>query len=296
MSEVCYGCPRRCGMARPDGFCGMPAKARVARAALHYGEEPCISGKNGSGTVFFCGCNLRCIFCQNMQISRRVFDDAAEFTPGELAQIYVRLRNAGAHNINLVTPSHYIEAIVESLAVSPGIPTAYNSSGYDSVEMLRALDGRINIYMPDMKYIDGSLSAKLSSAPDYFIHAEKALKEMYRQVGRFHLDENGMMTKGMIIRHLVIPGQIGNTKDVIDFIYDSFPRKSVMVSLMGQYTPPENASFGGELTALNSPLSVEEYEEAAAYLEYRHLDCGYLQYPEASGKGYVPAFGKSNII
>lgn len=296
MSEYCSSCPRRCGKIRPGGFCGMPVRARVARAALHYGEEPCISGKNGSGTVFFCGCNLRCVFCQNSEISRRNFDDAAEFTANELAGIYIRLKNAGAHNINLVTPSHYTDIIAESLSVPPGIPVAYNSSGYDSVDSLKELNGRISIYMPDMKYTDSAVSEKLSHAPDYFSVAEKALNEMYRQVGRFHLDENGMMTKGLLIRHLVLPGHPDNTKSVIDFIYDSFPRNSVMVSLMGQYTPPENSAFTDELSPLNSPLSAEEYEEAAAYLEYRHLNCGYLQYPESTGRGYVPEFGIRNII
>ena len=292
---LCSSCPRKCGRERPGGFCGMPEKARVARAALHYFEEPVISGKNGSGTVFFCGCNLRCIFCQNREISRGGFEGFAEYDAEGLRRIFAGLRGAGAHNINLVTPSHYTDIISEALNESPGIPVVYNSGGYDDTQSLKGLNGKINIYLPDLKYISPSLAATLSGAENYPTVAMAALDEMYRQVGKCRYSADGMLEGGMIIRHLVLPGHIENTIEVLDYIYDSFPRSSVLVSLMGQYTPPTSAAFAERYPTLASPLTAEEYEIVKAHFQKRRLN-GFLQYPEACGEEYIPCFGKEYII
>ena len=286
MCHPCNLCPRRCNTLRPNGFCRMPEEAVIARAAPHFGEEPCISGKNGSGTVFFVGCNLRCVFCQNSAISRGKGGHAV--SAEELRKIFFDLIDQRVHNINLVTPTHYADVCARALEGGLSIPVAYNCGGYELPETLRMLEGKINIYMPDLKYADDALAARLSGAPDYFARATAAIQEMVRQTGRFLLNKKGLMQKGVLIRHLVLPGQLENTRRVLDWIAASFPRRTVMVSLMGQYTPL------GEVAAcapdLNRTLSAEEYAEAAAYLEQLGLEYGYLQPPEAAGTGMIPDF------
>ena len=234
---ICRDCPRECGVWRSEkeagGFCGCPALPRVVRAAPHYGEEPCISGTKGSGTIFFSGCNLRCVFCQNYEISRapsgRQMDAAA------LRDLMLRLRDQGVHNINLVTPTHYSRVIAEALdGLELGIPVVWNSSGYESVETLKRLEGLVQVYMPDYKYADAEAARKYSNAPDYPAVAAAAISEMFRQTGPFVMDESGLLRSGVLIRHLILPGLDENTMDVIDFVADSFPAGSVLFSLMSQ--------------------------------------------------------------
>ncbi|MBR2879356.1 MAG: radical SAM protein, partial [Oscillospiraceae bacterium] len=214
MTESCRLCPRSCGAVRKEntsgGFCASPSLALISRAAPHFGEEPCISGTRGSGTVFFSGCNLRCVFCQNHGISRG--GEGKAMDAQGLRDIFLRLRDRGVHNINLVTPSHYSHLIAEALSgIKLGIPVVWNSSGYDSVETLRTLEGLIQIYMPDYKYSDPVLAQRWSKAADYPDVALAAIKEMYRQRGEFILDDEGIMQSGVLIRHLIMPGAAENT-------------------------------------------------------------------------------------
>ena len=218
--SVCNICPRKCNAERlplaenGEGFCGLGGAPKIARAALHFWEEPPISGENGSGTVFFSGCNLGCIFCQNKKISRGRFGKTV--TPERLREIYEELINKGAHNINLVTPTHFADAVLASLEPKLSVPVVYNCGGYESVETLKRFEGKIQIYLPDIKYSDNALAKKYSAAPDYFETAKEAVKEMYRQTGKYDIGDDGIMKKGVIIRHLILPGQLENTKKVID--------------------------------------------------------------------------------
>ena len=236
----CTHCPRKCGAARkpnsPGGFCASPSLAMVTRAAPHFGEEPCISGTRGSGTVFFSGCNLRCVFCQNHEISRG--GEGKPHSAAELGELFLRLRDTGVHNINLVTPSHYSNIIAEALSsIRLGIPVVWNSGGYDSVDSLRSLEGLVQVYMPDYKYADPILAKKYSAAEDYPAVALAAIKEMYRQRGEFVLDDDGIMQSGVLIRHLIMPGNPENTLRCIDAVEDNLPPGKIIFSLMSQYTP-----------------------------------------------------------
>ena len=214
----CYLCPRMCGVDRSvaRGFCGMGEAPVIARAALHRWEEPCISGTRGSGTVFFSGCTLRCIFCQNHAISREGL--GVEVSEDYLRAAFERLIGEGAHNINLVTPTHFLPAILRALEQPLGVPVVMNTGGYERVETLRRLDGRMDVYLPDLKYADDELGRRLSGAPDYFTHASRALIEMARQVGAPQYDAEGMMTRGMIVRHLVLPGCTADSKAVVKYL------------------------------------------------------------------------------
>ena len=235
--EHCTLCPRRCGVDRTKGgrgFCGMPDKLYAARASAHYWEEPVISGSFGSGAIFFSGCTLRCAFCQNYTISDEHF--GRELTPQALRAAMERLIDEGVQNINLVTPTHFLPSILPALEPKLPVPVVYNCGGYESVETLRRLEGKIDVYLPDFKYSDNALAKRLSAAPDYYETAAAAILEMYRQVGR-PVIEDEQMTRGVIIRHLVLPGCIDNSLGVLDWIADNFPKKDVLVSLMSQYVP-----------------------------------------------------------
>ena len=211
----CNICPRKCNVDRSlkTGVCGVSDTLKIARAALHFWEEPCISGTKGSGTVFFSGCNMKCVFCQNYEISTGCF--GKEITTARLREIYNELIEQGAHNINLVTPTHYAEKILESLENPISVPVVYNSSGYDSVDTLKKFEGKVQIYLPDMKYAFSSLAKKYSLAPDYPERAKEAIREMFRQTGEAVFDDDGIMKKGVIIRHMMIPDNTDNTLDVI---------------------------------------------------------------------------------
>lgn len=293
-STLCNLCPRRCNAARlperGDGFCRCGSTARIARAAIHRGEEPCISGTRGSGAVFFTGCNLRCVFCQNIDVSRGRVGQSVDAQ--RLGEIFQELRVQGVHNINLVTPSHHAALLSEVIPADFGIPFVWNSGGYDAVEALRLLEGKIQVYMPDLKYLNGDIAARYSAAPDYPAVAKAAILEMFRQVGPIELDAQGLLRRGVLIRHLVLPGCVDDTLDIIDWVSGTFARGEVLFSLMAQYTPV------GDLTAfpeINRPLSPDEYRRATDYLYLAGLDSGYLQELGACGQDAIPAFDLTGV-
>ena len=252
--SVCVQCPRQCGVDRETGlgFCRVPEAPMVARAAAHFGEEPCISGTRGSGTVFFSGCSLRCVFCQNHAISRG--QAGKPLSVPALRNVLLRLRDTGVHNINLVTPSHYAHAIAQALdGLDLGIPVVWNSSGYDSVETLRMLDGLIQVYLPDFKYAAPDLAQRYSAAPDYPEIALAALTEMYRQTGPYELDGDGILRRGVLVRHLILPRRPKNTRGVIDLVAQTLPQGAFLFSLMSQYTPMPGLENFPELQETVSP-------------------------------------------
>ncbi len=291
----CMLCPRRCAAPRRDGkngFCAVPETAMVCRAAPHFGEEPCISGTRGSGAVFFAGCNLRCVFCQNHAISR---GEAGErVSVGRLRDIFLALRDRGVHNINLVTPTHYTETIIASLTgLDLGIPVVWNSSGYESVGTLRRLEGLIQVYMPDFKYADSALAARYSAAPDYPETALAAIREMYRQTGPFETDADGILQRGLLVRHLILPGSPENTLRVIDMVEDHLPAEHILFSLMSQYTPMPGLEKYPEL---QRRVSDAEYERCRSYLDFSSICHGYFQSPESAGEDMIPSFDGTGII
>lgn len=286
----CYLCPRMCGVDRSvaRGFCGMGEAPVIARAALHRWEEPCISGTRGSGTVFFSGCTLRCIFCQNHAISREGL--GVEVSEDYLRAAFERLIGEGAHNINLVTPTHFLPAILRALEQPLCVPVVMNTGGYERVETLRRLDGRMDVYLPDLKYADDELGRRLSGAPDYFTHASRALIEMARQVGAPQYDAEGIMTRGMIVRHLVLPGHLGNTFRALRFIKSELPA-GTPVSLMAQYTPCVETPY----RALNRRLSRLEYDTVVNEMIRLGLSDGYVQELESADAEFIPPFEKLEI-
>ena len=252
--------------------------------------EPCISGKNGSGAVFFSGCNLRCVFCQNYEISSRV--QGKEISVARLCEIYEELIAQGAHNINLVTPGHYTEAILASLEKPLPVPVVYNSNGYDSLESLRKLDGRIQVYLPDLKYADNALAARYSHAPDYFETAAAAIDEMFRQTGPYEMDSDGMLKRGVAVRHLILPGQVENSLRVIDYIAGHFHPGDILFSLMRQYVPHGRIESFPEL---NRRVSDEEYEQVEQYLFDSPIEDGFVQEEESAREEFIPAFDNSGV-
>ena len=291
---ICTLCPRRCGAERtPDGgagFCGMPSDAVVAYSGLHFYEEPCISGTRGSGAVFFSGCILRCVFCQNRDISR--VRTGKTVSPDGLRAIYDALIAEGAHNINLVTAGHFAYAVSESLAELLPVPVVYNTSGYETEETLDLFNGKVQIYLPDLKYSYDRLAEKYSAAPGYADIALKAILNMYDQVGDPVIDENGIMKSGVIIRHLIIPGELENTYGVIDMIADNFKKGSVMLSLMRQYTPMERYRYEN----LNRRVSDEEYEKAKNYMYLCGITDGFIQDGDSARDVYTPDFKNGAYI
>lgn len=287
----CEICPRNCKVNREAGqlgYCRMPGKIFAARAALHMWEEPCISGETGSGTVFFSGCNMRCVFCQNHEIA--IGDVGMEISPRRLSEIYLELQEKGAANINLVTPTHYIPQIAESLRAAKvqglSIPIVYNTGGYEKVESLRLLEGLVDIYLPDCKYYSSELSAAYSHAPDYFEVNQVALQEMYRQVGPACFDDKGMMTRGMIIRHLCLPGQVKDSKKVIHHLYDTFG-DNVYLSIMNQYTPLPHVA---DIPELNRKLTNEEYQRIISYCLRLGVENAFIQEGDAAKESFIPPF------
>lgn len=285
---ICKQCPRRCGIERKPnvsgGVCGAPALPKVARAALHFWEEPAISGKNGSGTIFFSGCPLKCIFCQNQEISR---GGAGEIISIErLAELMQKLEEEGAHNINLVTPTHYVHAIREALALyRPQIPIVYNCGGYERVETLRELDGLIDIYLPDFKYSDNTLARDFSKAEDYVETAQAALKEMFRQTGKAVYRPDGMLIRGTVVRHLILPGHVRNTIGVLKWLRDELP--DATISVMSQYFPIGSFPDHPEL---ERKITQKEQERVFRFLERNNITNGWLQDLESADASYVPQF------
>lgn len=296
----CNLCPRRCGVNRKEnradaqgglGVCGMARQPVAARAGLHHWEEPCISGTRGSGTVFFSGCSLKCCYCQNYEISSGGF--GAEITVARLRQIYRELVARGAHNINLVSASHFVEAIAESLNEPLPVPVIYNSSGYESVEALRLLEGKIQIYLPDFKYAGDALAVRYSKAERYAETAGAAIAEMFRQVGRFELGDDGLLRRGVVIRHLILPNHIENTLDVIDWVAEHFKAGEVLFSLMRQYIPCAGAA---EYPEINRVITPEEYKRAEDYLFFSGIEDGFLQEQEAASGEFIPAFNLDGVL
>ena len=292
-SYICSICPRRCNAVRDDdiggGFCEMPAAPVVARAALHFGEEPCISGTRGSGTVFFSGCSLKCCFCQNHSISHK--NEGKPITVERLAEIFKELEIAGAHNINLVNPSHYAVSIRKALELyRPNVPVVYNSSGYERVETLKLLDGFVDVYLPDCKYVDSSLSLALSGAENYFEMASAAILEMSRQTGVAQFDADGNMTKGTIVRHLVLPGHTKNSMQVLDWL--ASVKDKIWISLMFQYTPCGDVSAHKEL---QRTLTQRECEKVWDYMDELGIVNGYVQDRKSAGTKMIPAFDLTGV-
>ncbi len=287
---ICNICPRKCNTDRSikTGICGVGNTLKIARAMPHFWEEPCISGYGGSGTVFFSGCNLKCVFCQNHEISSGYV--GKEITVSRLREIYSELIDKGVHNINLVTPTHFTEEIIKSLKEPLPVPIVWNSGGYDSTETLRLIEGKVQIYLPDLKYMSASAAKKYSLAPDYPETAKKALVEMFRQVGEVKLDNDGIMEKGMIIRHLMLPGEIENTLDVIDFVSSQFGDR-VIFSLMSQFTPNPQC----KLPELQHTVSEEEYNRAIDYMYLCGIENAYIQDFSSAKAEYTPPFDLNGV-
>ena len=288
---ICTLCPRRCGAERTaeagGGFCRMPGGLRVARAMLHHWEEPPISGQNGAGTVFFSGCTLGCVYCQNGDISAGGF--GKDISTARLREIFEELIAQGAHNIELVTPTHFLPWILPALTPRLPVPVVYNCGGYERVETLRALEGLVDVYLPDLKYADGALAAELSGAADYFPVACEAIREMFRQVGPYVL-EDGLLTRGVVIRHLVLPGYLDNTRRALDWIAETFAPGDVLVSLMSQYTP--TAKMTGRLARR---VTAAEYRAAADYMRNCGITDGFVQERTSAEEAYTPAFDGEGV-
>lgn len=292
--DVCNQCPRECCVDRRNGeigFCRMPYNPVVARAALHMWEEPCISGKNGSGTIFFSGCSLKCVYCQNYEISHEDF--GKEITQEKLVAIINELIGKGAHNINFVNPTHYSHTIIDVLRNNRlSVPVVYNCSGYEKVETLKSLEGLVDIYLTDLKYYSSEVSEKYSRCRDYFQVAKQAIFEMKRQLPEDVFSPDGMMKKGVIIRHLVLPGNLSQTERILSFISNELPGDTV-VSLMSQYTPCGEA---GKFPELSRRLTKREYERAADYLYYSGIENGFIQEISSSSETYIPKFNLEGVL
>ncbi len=286
--EKCAICPHNCGINRLDnqiGRCKSKDTVKVALYSIHNFEEPCISGRKGSGTVFFSNCNMNCVFCQNYEISQQ--GKGKEISIEELADIFIKQQEKDVENINLVTPTSYVPQIIEAIKIARSkglkLPIVYNTNGYEKVETLKMLEGYVDIYLPDLKYSDNELGKRLSKVDNYFEIATEALKEMHRQTGKAVFDENGIMQKGMIIRHLVLPNHILNSRRVLKWINDNM--HDVYVSVMAQYFPTYKAK---EIDDINRKLTKEEYEQIENYLYRLDLENGYIQELGEHEEEYVP--------
>ena len=288
----CNTCPRKCNVNRDEkqGFCHSPNEIRLARASLHLWEEPCISGKEGSGAVFFSGCNLKCVYCQNSEISRE--NKGVEVSADKLLDIFKALKEQGANNINLVNPTHYVGALIPVLEKWKGeLPVVYNTSGYESVESLKMLDGLIDIYLPDFKYIRIDKAKKYSAAGDYPEVVKKAISEMRRQQTKDVFDERGIMKRGVVIRHLILPSNTNSSLEIIDYIKKNLP--DTYLSLMAQYTPC------GELSAfseINRKITEREYDKVVNYAINQGISKLYIQELSSANEKFIPAFDFSGIV
>lgn len=296
--SVCTLCPHRCGADRAlaPGVCGAPAALRVSRVSRHLFEEPPISGTRGSGTVFFSGCSLGCVFCQNRELSRGCIGE--DLTPARLCELFFTLRDAGVHNVNLVTPTHYTDLICEALALARptlGIPVVWNSSGYELPETLELTRGLVDIYLPDFKYVSPSLALKYSAAPDYADVAAAALRFMFDTLGPVVLDGDGLMTRGVLVRHLVLPGSRRDSIGVLNRIAQTVPVGDVLLGLMSQYTPdfyvpePARGLTAAEDRALRRRVTTYEYESVRAEALRLGFD-GFMQSPRSATTAFTPHF------
>ena len=295
-SEKCSLCPRMCGTDRAagqKGFCGGGNLVRVARAALHYWEEPCISGESGSGTVFFSGCTMRCVFCQNKEISRS--EVGKEITIERLAEIYLELAAKGANNINLVTPMHYAPQITAALDIARknglALPIVWNTGGWERRESVAAVRDYADIWLSDFKYFDSSLGESLSKAPNYFSVAAAALDQMVKQTCKPVFDENDMMRRGVIVRHLMLPGHLDDTKNVLRFLYENYG-DSIWISIMNQYTP---MCSDPRFPELSRTVSDEEYNEAIDFACELGIENAFVQEGGTVGESFIPPFDLSGV-
>ena len=287
--KQCRLCPRQCGVDRTKakGFCGEGDSLRIARWGRHYWEEPCISGKEGSGTVFFCGCSLKCVFCQNYEISQQ--NTGYEISIQELADIFLSLQQKGANNINLVNPTHFVPQILCALEIVKDnltIPVVYNCGGYERAETIRLLEGYVDIFLPDLKYFDSELSLKYSKAKDYFDNAITAIKEMVKIAGKPEFDDRGILQKGVIIRHLVLPGSRKDSIQLMDIIGETFSKDEILISLMSQFTPTENCKNIKELSRRTTTF---EYNSVIKAVEKYGFE-GYIQQKSSADDVYIPQF------
>lgn len=296
---LCYVCPHRCGVDRPEsindtdgmfGCCGVGILPVVSRAGVHMWEEPCLSGTRGAGTVFFTGCNLHCCYCQNYEIS--CLNKGKEISVDRLKEIYQELIAKGVHNIDLVTPTHFAYSILQSLDEKLPVPVVYNTSGFEAVDTLVKFEGRVQIWLPDLKYSDDRLALNYSNAYDYWNISRKAILEMFRQTGPYKLDADGIMQSGVIIRHLVLPGYLENTKRVIDWVAQTFKPGDVMFSLMHQYVPCGRAA---EYPELNRKVTQSEYKEVEDYLFASGIEDGFVQEEEAASGEFIPCFDGTGV-
>lgn len=287
----CTLCPRNCKVDRTQnklGYCGATEKLVVARAALHMWEEPCISGTNGSGTVFFSGCSVKCVYCQNHNIALGLA--GKEISIKRLAEIFIELQEKEAHNINLVTPSHFIPQIIEAVHISKHkglkIPIVYNTGGYEKTETLELLNGIVDIYLPDLKYMDENIALKYSNCNNYFKYASEAIKEMVSQVGKPKFDKNDIMTKGVIVRHMMLPECIEDSKKIIKYLHETFENK-IFISIMNQYTPlPHIINF----PEINKRVTDEEYDELVDFAISIGVENGFIQEGETQTESFIPEF------
>ena len=295
MSKKCSLCPRLCLADRniTTGYCGVKNTLRVARAALHFWEEPCLSGEEGSGAVFFTGCNLRCVFCQNYEIARA--EQGKEITIERLTEIFLELQEQKANNINLVTATHYVPQVVEALKAAKEkglhIPVVYNCGGYESVETLKLLEGLVDIYLPDFKYLDPERAKRYSRAEDYPETAKKALAEMVRQQPEAVFDDRGIMQKGVIVRHLMLPGGIKDSKAVVNYLYETYGDQ-IFLSLMNQYTPLPHVS---EYPEIDRKLKKFEYDRLVDYAISLGVENGFIQEGETAKESFIPAFTNEGV-
>lgn len=296
--ENCRLCPRQCGVNRragEKGFCGaVGEKVRVARAALHFWEEPCISGERGSGTVFFSWCTMRCVFCQNREI--RSGEAGADITIERLADIFLEQQGRSAHNINLVTPTHYLPQIILALEMARErgltLPVVYNTSGYERAEMLRLLEGVVDVWLPDFKYLTDALAKEYSGAPGYSETALAALDEMVRQAGEPQFDDDGMMTRGVIIRHLCLPGHLEESRQVVKTLFERYGN-TVYYSLMNQYTPPSQKL---RWPNLNERFPDKDYDQLIDFAVDLGLENGFVQEEGTAEESFIPAFDLSGVL
>lgn len=318
----CALCPRECHINRiagQTGYCGQTGNILAAQAALHMWEEPCISGTNGSGAVFFCGCNLRCVYCQNYDIASSCNADGSAgkiISVSRLAEIYLELQEKGAHNINLVTPTHYIPQIIESLEIAKRnglrLPIIYNTGCYEKMEILKKLEGYIDIYLPDLKYFSPDISRRYSNAPDYFKHASAAISEMFRQVGipvfdtpivsdgkaprpaedsTQDISETTLMKKGVIVRHLLLPDCSKDSRDILQYLHQTYGNK-IYMSIMNQYTPMPRAAA---IPSLNRRITEKEYDALIDYAISLGIENAFIQEGGAASESFIPAFDGEGI-
>ncbi len=294
--QNCKLCPRECGADRNHGelgFCGAAKTIRLARAALHHWEEPCISGTNGSGTVFFSCCNLGCTFCQNYTVSRGKIGRV--ISRERLTEIFQELQSQGAHNLNLVTPTHYLPDIIPALKMAKkegfNLPVIYNSGGYESLDTLEYLHDVVDVFLPDLKFASVATGKALANAPDYFKVATPAIQRMAELAGSCEIDNNGLIRRGLIVRHLALPGKVEESKTILKWIKDELP-EWVMVSLMGQYLPAGNGAGDPQLGRCLKP---NEYDSVVEYLFELGLENGYVQELTAASAKYIPVFDLTGV-